>query len=61
MAPWGPSLGKDPQKRALLRFHEEAVSRRVLVILIETENAALLAFFPLAVRGETKSVFSGKG
>lgn len=46
MAPWGPSLGKDPQERALLRFHEKVVSGRVLVTLIEMENVASAGLFP---------------
>lgn len=47
MAPWGPSLGKDPQERALLRFHEEAVSGRVLVTLTEMEKAASAGLLPI--------------
>lgn len=47
MAPWGPSLGKDPQERTLLRFHEEVVSGRVLVTLTEIEKAASAGLFPV--------------
>lgn len=46
LAPWGPSLHKDPQEHTLLRFHEERVSGRVLVTLTGMESAASAHLFP---------------
>lgn len=61
MAPWGPSLGKDPQERALLSFHEKAVSGRVLVTLIEKENAASAGLFPFGSQRRDEVCILWKG
>lgn len=61
MAPWGPSLGRDPQECALLRFHEEEVSGRVLVTLTEMEHGASAGLFPFGSQRREEVCILWKG